>query len=266
MATLISGTADPSPAERSNASPDRGAFFTNYAALCLAIAVLGFAPSFWYPITAGSFGGTGMIAAHGILFTAWPVLFFTQTLLVERRRISRHRAWGVLGVSLATMMLLVGIATVEAQLTERLAAGFGDRARSFTITPLTNIVLFFGFFAAAVANVGRPDWHKRLMMVASAIVLLPAFARFFFILVDGRPIGPLPSVTPPGVPEAALRPGSLVILLMAGAALVDRRRLGKVHPAWSWGIGVFAAVALARIPLSRSDAWLAIADVLVAFG
>lgn len=246
---------------------DRGQFFVNYAIVCLAIAVLGFLPSFWIPVGAARYADTGMVLAHGLVFTAWPVLFLWQTVEVERGRIANHRAWGVAGVSLATMMLLVGLATVEAQLTDRLAFGYGDRARAFAIGPLTNIVLFFGLFAAAVANVARADWHKRLMMCASAVVLVPAFARMIFYLVDGRPLGPPPLNSPPGTPELILRPVSLVLILMVVAAVIDRRRRGgALHPAWLWGIGLFGAVSIGRIPLARTDAWYAVTDALVQFG
>lgn len=265
MATLAPAARSGEPTIRTSHA-DRGMLFVAYAWICLGVAVLGFAPSFWYPMGTASFNGKWLVVAHGVLFTAWPILFLVQTLLVERGAIMRHKAWGVAGVSLATMILLLGIATVEAQLTDRLAAGYGNRARSFSITPLTNIALFFGFFAAAVANVGRPDWHKRLMMIASAIVLLPAFARMIFILVDGRPIGPLPAITPPGAPELGLRPGALVMLLLVGTAIADRMRRGAVHPAWWWGIGTFGTVALARVLLARTEGWYAVTDALVAFG
>lgn len=246
---------------------DRGQFFVNYAIACLAIAVLGFLPSFWIPVGSVSFADTGMVLAHGLVFTAWPVLFLWQTVLVERGRISNHRAWGVAGVSLATMMLLVGIGTVESQLTERLAFGYGDRARAFAIGPLTNIVLFFGLFVAAIANVARADWHKRLMMCASAVVLVPAFARLVFFIVDGRPLGPPPLNAPPGTPELILRPAALVLILMLTAAMIDRRRRGGVaHPAWLWGIGLFVAISIGRIPLARTEGWYALTDALVRFG
>lgn len=248
-------------------SADRGRFFVNYAIACLAIAILGFLPSFWIPVGTARYSDTGMVLAHGLVFTAWPVLFLWQTVQVERGRIANHRAWGVAGVSLATMMLLVGIATAESQLTDRLALGFGDRARAFVIVPITSIAMFFGLFAAAVANVARPDWHKRLMMCASAVVLVPAFARMVFIFVDGRLPGPPSPTTPPGLPEMALRPGALVLGLMVAAAAIDRRRRGRaLHPAWLWGIGVFVVVTVGRIPIARTEAWYAFTDALVAFG
>lgn len=245
---------------------DRGRFFVAFAWLALAIAVMGFVPSFWFPMGIRSFNGKWLVVTHGLLFTAWAVFFLTQTLLVESGRLASHRKWGVAGVSLATMLLLVSIATVEAQLTDRLAAGFGDRARAFAIVPLTNIVMFFGLVAASVGMVARADWHKRLMMAATAVALTPPLARFFFVLVDGRPLGPIPALTPPGTPLLTLRPSALVVALLVGTALIDRKRFGRVHPAWLWAIGTYVLVAIVRIPASHTGAWNAFADWLVAFG
>lgn len=263
MASVHGDTIAPAPSPTRAA--DRGGYFIGYAAICLAIAVAGFAPSFWMPVASGGFNGSPLLVLHGLVFTAWPLLFLVQTVLVERGQISRHRAWGVAGVSLATMMVAVGIATVGFQLFDRLAAGYGARALAFTILPLSNLVLFAGFVAAALLNLARPDWHKRLMMLASAVVLLAAFARIIFYVVDGRPLGPVPALTPPGEPMMALRPGALVLLLMLGAAWVERRRRGDWHPAWAWGIGVFIVVAVARVPLAHSAAWQSAATALARF-
>lgn len=268
MATIVSNEAVTGEAvARPLRAADRGTFFVAYAGVCLAVAVLGFAPSFWVPLGIARYGDTGLVLAHGLIFTAWPALFLWQTIQIERGHVANHRAWGVAGVSLATMMLLVGIATVEAQLNDRLALGFGDRARAFAIAPFTNIFLFFGLVVAAVAQVKRPDWHKRLMMCASAVVLVPAFARMIFYVFDGRPLGPPSPLAPPGLPELVLRPASLALLLMAVGALVDRRRRGgHTHPAWLWGIAVFTAVSVGRIAFARTEGWYAFTDALVAFG
>jgi hypothetical protein len=244
---------------------DRGFLFVAYALVCFAIAIGGFVPSFWLPAARLGFGGTWLVIFHGVMFSAWSALFLSQTVLVERGRVIDHRAWGLVGISLASMLLLLGFATAVASLEARLAAGFADRARAFTIVPITSVMLFFGFFAAAIANIPRPDWHKRLMMVATGAALVPAFARIFFVLLDGRAIGATAATSPPGTPEMALRPSAAVLVLLLVTAIADGRRRGKLHPAWLWGMGIFAAACVARVPLSRTPAWYAVTDWLTAF-
>ena len=50
---------------------------------------------------------------------------------------------------------------------------------------MTAIGLFAGFFIAAIANINRPEIHKRLIMLATISLLQAAVARVFFVLVTG---------------------------------------------------------------------------------
>lgn len=262
---MTSTYADPAFAAEPQAR-DRGALFVGYAAICMVIAVGGFFPSFWLQLPSGNFAGSSLVIVHGLLFTAWPLLLLSQAILVERGLLRFHRAWGMAGISLATMLLLLGIATAIGSIEARLAAGFGDRARSFSIVPLSNIAMFFGFFVAAVANIPRPDWHKRLMLVATSAAITAAVARFIFLIVDGRAFGASAAMSPPGTVAGALRPTAIVATLMIVAMLYDRRQRGAIHPAWMWGIGIYLTVALLRIPLGATQQWLDFTEFLVQFG
>ena len=88
---------------------------------------------------------------------------------------NNHRAWGLVGISLATAMVCIGLAVAINGLTTSLAAGYGDPARAFFVVPVSGISLFAGFFVAATVSIqrSRPQAHKRLMLLAT-ISLLPA--------------------------------------------------------------------------------------------
>src|SRR5688572_20868493 len=103
------------------------------AAICLVVALVGFAPTYWLQLAPGTFIGTPLLHLHGVLFSAWPLYLLGQTVLVAQGRIARHRAWGLLGISLATGMVCVGFAVANDVLATRLAAGYGDAARAFHI-------------------------------------------------------------------------------------------------------------------------------------
>ena len=94
-------------------------------------------------------------------------------MLAARGRIGRHRAWGLLGVSLATAMVFVGFAVANQVLATRLAAGYGDAARAFHIASISMITLFGGFVFVAILYVSRPEIHKRLMLLATVSMLAP---------------------------------------------------------------------------------------------
>jgi hypothetical protein len=69
-------------------------FFTGMAVAALLTVFTGFAPSYYL----GSFFEarplSTLVHVHGVLFTSWILLFFTQTSLPLRMAIGRTDAWG----------------------------------------------------------------------------------------------------------------------------------------------------------------------------
>ena len=131
---------------------------------------------------------------------------------------------------------------------------------------ITGILLFAALVAAAIANIRRPEWHKRFMLVATAGILQAAIARFFFLAATGGG-GPglRPGFGPPMPIERSIVPGVLVELLVVAAMVHDWRSRGRVHPAYWWGFGAMMAVHLLRPVLGRTEAWFAFTDFLVRF-
>ena len=93
---------------------------------------------------------------------------------------------------------------------------------------MTSLTLFLALAIAAVLLRRRPDWHKRLILLATIVVLWPAFFRFRHLM----PFVPRPDVT-----LGLLLTDSLILV----AAIRDKVRWGRVHPAWLYvGTLVFA--------------------------
>lgn len=134
-------------------------FYAWMAAVCALVAFGGFAPAYWLQLPAGTFVGSPLVHIHGALFSIWTLLMLSQTLLVANGRLDHHRAWGLAGISLATAMVIIGLAAAIQTLTMGLAAGYGDHSRAFLILPVSVISLFAGFFIAAIANIKRPEIH-----------------------------------------------------------------------------------------------------------
>ena len=53
-----------------------------------------------------------LLHLHGALFSAWTLLLLSQTWLAANDRLEHHRAWGLVGISLATALLFVAILVV----------------------------------------------------------------------------------------------------------------------------------------------------------
>ncbi|MBA2466720.1 MAG: hypothetical protein H0V46_03845 [Sphingomonas sp.] len=241
----------------------RTRFFLTLAFVCAAIAIGGFAPSYWLQLPAGTFKGPPLLHIHGVLATAWVLFLISQSLLVTRGSIARHRNWGLFGISLASVLTVVAIMVAIESMTTKLAQGAGDPARSFLIVPISGIVMFAGFTAAAVANIRRPDWHRRFMIVGTVALLGAAMARvFFFFAVGGGPgvrPGLMAAPPPPLMPMVS---GLLLQLILVAGMIHDKRTHGRVHPAWIYGFAIMTAVTMLRVPLGETSVWLAIADWL----
>jgi len=237
-------------------------FYVWMAGVCVLMAFGGFAPTYWLQLPAGTFIGPPLLHIHGVLFSAWTLLLLLQTLLAANGRLDHHRAWGLVGISLATAMFIIGLAAAIQTLREGLAAGYGDGARAFLILPVSGIVMFAGFFIAALANVRRPEAHKRFMLLATITLLQAAMARVFFTLMTGGGPGLRPGLGAPPPIAIGLVPSLILEVLIVVGVVHDWRTRGRPHPAWLIGAAVMTAVILLRGPFSSTSGWLAFADAL----
>jgi hypothetical protein len=240
-------------------------FYVWMAWACVLIAFGGFAPTYWLQLAPGTFVGAPLLHLHALLFSAWTLFFLLQTTLVATGRVARHRAWGLLGISLATAMVLVGFAAADAVLVRRLAAGLGDAARAFHIVSTSMITIFGVLVCAAIAYVKQPEIHKRLMLLATISVLPPAIARVFFAVSVGVAAGLRPGLGPPRTVESVLISALVADLLIVAAMTYDWRTRGRIHPAYLIGGGVIVAVQFLRLPVSTTQWWYSLADFLARF-
>jgi hypothetical protein len=229
-------------------------FFVGMAYACALIAIVGFTPTYWAPVAAGSFTGPPLLHLHGLLFTGWCLLFIVQARLVATGRLQRHRALGLAGIALATAMVGVGILVALQSLENRIAAGYDAEGRAFSIVPLSIILGFGALVAAAVINVRRPQVHMRLMLTATISILPAAIARLLFLMrsTDGVV---RPALREPPTVTFALLSSAVSDLLLVVAILYDWRTRGKPHPAYLIAGAALLTVQILRIPLSSTSLW-----------
>ena len=159
----------------------------------MAVAFLGFAPTYWLPMALGSFPSMPVIQFHGMLFFTWTVYFAFQTWLAASGRTARHRTIGTIGVSLATAMTIFGFLAAVNAMKRSAAMGQTDAGIAFVIVPLSGILFFAVVFTLAVTHTRQPETHKRLMLLAAISILDAAVARWFLtFLAPPGPHGPPP--------------------------------------------------------------------------
>ena len=241
------------------AGVERSRFYVRSAIGCLAIALLGFAPTYWIALARGTFDMPPLAHAHAFLFYGWLLMFWRQASLAASNRNATHRKWGVAGAVLVAAMLVVGIGMAVQGIRLGDAAGAGPAARVFSIVPVSAVLLFAGLVGAALLNIRNPETHKRLMLCATASLLQPAIGRMFLLVIaPGAPIAPPPVFV-------TVLPGILADLMIVAGMIHDRRTRGRVHKAYWIGLACVLAVQVLRVPLSTTGAWKFVASALVVF-
>lgn len=221
-------------------------------AVALGLTVFaGFARTYYLRIFAGGPTATlsgapfsGLVHAHGVLFTCWVLLFITQTALVSARRVAVHRRLGVAGGVLAAAMVVVGTWLAIAA-AARGAAPPGVDPLAFLAMPLFDMVLFASFVTAALVLRRDKETHKRLMIMAYVSIMVAAVAR-------------LPGVLALGPPAFT----GVAFLFVAAGATYDFFSRGRVHRAWLWGGAIFLVSMPVRLLLSGTAAWRAFAETV----
>lgn len=236
---------------RTRARHDR--IFYSSMAIAMALAVfVGFGPTYYTkllgdaPLRTFSGGSvTPLVHAHGLLFTAWVLLFVGQTALIAQRRVALHRRIGIAGALLAASMVVVG-AVAALELAARGAAPPGIDPLSFVLVPLGDVIVFGAFVAAALRMRANREAHKRLMLLAYVSIIAAAMARLPGML----PLGPL----------AFYALAFVFILVGIIYDLYSRRR---VHPVYVWGGGALVLSVPLRLVLSGTEAWKSFAQTLI---
>ena len=137
-----------------------------------------------------------------------------------------------------------------------LYVGWLAQGEQFLAIPLGDMVLFGGFFGAAIAYRRRPEIHKRLIVLAAVAVMFAAVSRAFTNVgvLLGDPAAPLG-----GEPSRLFVWYSPVLVAMAHDVLTRRR----IHPVYWIGVAVMT-VAFLRVPYSQTEQWHAIARTILA--
>jgi hypothetical protein len=253
------------------AAASRTRFYLWMAIAMAATAFIGFAPTFWAPLAQGVPERIGVLAVHGTLFFGWTLFVIYQAWLVASGNVVRHRDVGIVGVSLATAMVIFGVLAAINSGVRADGAKAAVAGEAFMIVPLSAMLSFAVLVTAAILNTRRPEWHKRLILSATAVLLDAAIARPFivYLVMGGHPppfqgtVG-LAGFNIPPPPVAGVLPPALIALLFIVAGMIrDWRVQGKVHPAYWWAGGFGLAVQLLKIPFSDTALWHGFARSLI---
>jgi len=242
-------------------------FYIAVALLVIIINVAGFAPSL---LDQSMRNGrpSSLVVIHGVVASAWLLLFLAQATLVATGRTSVHRRLGAIALALtAVMIVLVFQMTIEMVRRGHDLSGDLMRRAAAPGAPVPSVAERDGGLGGLVAalNFGvlvaagwwyrrRPEIHKRLMLMA--LLALGAFVPVLHLA--GYVVGRWPNLF--GL--AKLAPFAANLLLFAGA-VHDKFTRGRIHPVSVWvplaliAVMLFASAVMSSAPWREFAVWLA---------
>jgi len=189
-----------------------------------------------------------ILYVHAAVFSVWVVFLILQSVLVRTSNVPLHRLIGWFGVTLGAAIPAVGFPTAITMGRFNLAHSVSDYSAEQLLIPFSDMIMFTVCFALAVYWRKKPEFHRRLILMATCALTAAAFGRF--------PSGlqPLPLMFYTGV--------DLLIVLGVARDLVLNRRVHRVYlyglPAFIIGQTIAMYTVLHKLP-----GWLKVANAVL---
>jgi len=146
-------------------------------------------------------------------------------------------------------MVVLGVLITRFSIQSHGGPPFFD-VNEFLVSNPLQLLGFAGLASWAVAIRKNTGWHRRLMFCAFAVLTGPGIGRL------------LPN--PYLIPYAWWITIGVTLLFPAIGALADKRRYGRAHPAWLWGIGTVIAIQVVADLIAYSPTGLQFTEWFVA--
>jgi uncharacterized membrane protein len=215
--------------------------------VAIAMPLIGFSPTYYLKAWFGTPALKPIVHIHAVALTLWCALLVTQVVLVRTGHRNLHRQLGYASIVLAIAIVVTSILVITGK------PRFSDGERAFILTPLLGIVLFGVLYALAIRFRRDPGTHKRLMLLATLILVPAGLGRIL-------PWLGLAVHTPLTSAMGGIHHFYAYGLVLLPLAIFDLVRLRRLHPVTLW-VGL---VLLLRHPLAAlvaySPLWQNIAD------
>lgn len=233
--------------ERPQRTFEETRFFLIMAWLMATVIVAGFTLNL--AMGRSSFDVPIVYHIHAFVFFGWVALYVAQHVLIDGSRVALHRRLGRLAYVWVPVMVVLGFAIMFASLRRTGGPFFFDQ-NEFLISNTLQLVLFGGLVFAALRQRRYTGWHRRLMFCAMTILTGPGIGRLL----------PMPLFMP-----NAWRIMTVVVLIFPIVGMIaDKRRSGKIHPAWFWGVGLIVGTQVVADLIAYSPIGVALTEQVLA--
>jgi hypothetical protein len=118
---------------------------------------------------------------HSAVFSAWIGLFIAQSTLVRVHKVRIHRTLGWFGAALAATMVVSGFIVSVVMLRFDIIVLQRKTVASFLSIVWCDMIIFGACMALAIYFRKRPEYHRRLVFLASCQLMQAAFVRLHYI-------------------------------------------------------------------------------------
>lgn len=197
-------------------------FYLLMGVVGLLAVIIGFFTTYIQPSFKGSFKAPTVVHIHGAFAFAWVLLFLVQTLLIRFKNFRLHLLLGYSGIVISAGIIITMLPTAIFQVRRDLSIGLGESSYSTILGVLTTAIVFGVLVGTGLYYRKRPKIHKRVFLLATIVLLWPAWFRFRHYF---------PSVPRPDIWFGVVLADSLILM----AWIADKITYGKIHPVLFYG-------------------------------
>tara|TARA_R110000751_G_scaffold2018_11_gene9183 strand:- start:10523 stop:11299 length:777 start_codon:yes stop_codon:yes gene_type:complete len=230
------------------AAPREQTRFFFVLALVMALVIVG---GFTLQLAMGrsSFAVPAAYHLHAAVFMGWIGIYLMQHVTALRGQWALHAGFGRIAYLWIPLMLVFGSVLMVA-VARRTGGPFFFHVSEFLWSNMMLLWCFGGLAFWALRRRRYTGWHRRLMLCAMAILTGPGLGRIL----------PLPLMIPHAWTITTLATMVFPVIGM----IADKRATGRVHPAYLWGLGIYAAVFVLSLVLAHSETGMAITRSVIA--
>jgi Na+-transporting NADH:ubiquinone oxidoreductase subunit NqrE len=188
-----------------------------------------------------------ILYVHAAIFSGWVVFLIFQSALVRTHNVQLHRLTGWFGVALGVTIPVLGVSTAITMARFKILHFHSMSAASDLIISFFDMIAFTIPFALAIYWRKKPEFHRRLILIASCALTAAAFGRF------------PPQLLSPGFFYAGV---DILILLGAVRDLVVNRRIHRVYR-YALPAFIFGQTVVMYTDTHNSPYWLKISHAIL---
>jgi hypothetical protein len=211
-------------------------FYFSMSLLVAAVVVYGFSHTVDQNLIHATPPRPWILWAHGIVFSGWLAFFIFQSALVRTHNVKVHRRTGWFGAAMGALIPVLGISTAVVMDKFNFALFHAPKAKLFFSVQSWDMIAFTIPFWLAVYWRRKPEYHRRLVLVATCALTAAGFGRFPFLPIWGFYAGV----------------DALILLGVARDLIVNRR----IHVVYRYALPLFVVGQIVAVQLwTRHPEW-----------